>query len=354
MAHTSMQKFKTLHSPACRKDQDNDSNAGKPSCGTVEDVKDWRSKRKASTHKGSSKKNLRPSSSHSVISGGTSVRGSKWKTDTNEDCPKKKIRGSNDANTNEPSIVFIEGSHVRQSERKAHNDTDSSSKMQRSDLSLSSSICSSSDEDNIYGIPFSVKTSRAEFEANYIEIYKIAKGGFGAVYAGYRKEDVASVAIKHIPKEKVQYSKVVNNGKVYKVIDEVALMVKAAGGAESPGRSAAISLLDCYDLEEDLLLIMERPVPSMDLHQYRNAKRGFLLEDEAKTILRQMVDAAIEMHTNGVFHRDIKLENILIETGSHVLRARVIDFGCGCLMIKGYYYRYSGMISVFRSCSSLS
>ncbi|XP_039650045.1 serine/threonine-protein kinase pim-2-like [Perca fluviatilis] len=222
----------------------------------------------------------------------------------------------------------------------------SSSKMQRSDLSLSSSICSSSDEDNIYGIPFSVKTSRAEFEANYIEIYKIAKGGFGAVYAGYRKEDVASVAIKHIPKEKVEYSKVVKNGKVYKVIDEVALMVKAAGGAESPGRSAAISLLDCYDLEEDLLLIMERPVPSMDLHQYRNAKRGFLLEDEAKTILRQMVDAAIEMHTNGVFHRDIKLENTLIETGSHVqLRARVIDFGCGSLVIKGYYYHYSGTLS---------
>ena len=132
----------------------------------MEDVKDWRSKRKASTDKGSSKKNLRAdgvayaSSSHSVISGGASVRGSKWKTDTNEDCPKKKIRGSNDANTNEPSIVFIKGSHVRQSERKAHND--SSSKMQRSDLSLSSSICSSSDEDNIYGIPFSVKTSRGK------------------------------------------------------------------------------------------------------------------------------------------------------------------------------------------------
>lgn len=67
-----------------------------------------------------------------------------------------------------------------------------------------------------------------------------------------------------------------------------------------------------------------------------------------------MVDAAIEMHTNGVFHRDIKLKNTLIETGSHVPRARVIDFGCGCLVIKGYYYHYSGMISVFRSCSSLS
>uniref|UniRef100_A0A8D0ANJ2 non-specific serine/threonine protein kinase n=2 Tax=Sander lucioperca TaxID=283035 RepID=A0A8D0ANJ2_SANLU len=235
--------------------------------------------------------------------------------------------------------------HSLASRKDQDNDSNSSSKFVSCDLCLGCSICSSSDEDDIYGIPFSVKTSRAEFEANYIEIYKIARGGFGAVYAGYRMKDVASVAIKHIPKEKVHYSEVVKNGKVYKVIAEVALMMKAAGGAESLGRSAAISLLDCYDLEEELLLITERPVLSMDLHRYHKAKRGFLPEDEAKTILRQMVDAAIEMHTNGVFHRDIKLKNTLIETGSHVPRARVIDFGCGCLVIKGYYYHYSGTLS---------
>ncbi|XP_059202698.1 serine/threonine-protein kinase pim-2-like [Centropristis striata] len=61
-------------------------------------------------------------------------------------------------------------------------------------------------------------------------------------------------------------------------------------------------------------------------------------------ILKQMVDAAIHMHTNGVFHRDIKLLNILIETRS-VPRARVIDFGCGCLEKKGYYKDYSGTFS---------
>ncbi|XP_029284568.1 serine/threonine-protein kinase pim-2-like [Cottoperca gobio] len=42
--------------------------------------------------------------------------------------------------------------------------------------------------------------------------------------------------------------------------------------------------------------------------------------------------------------RDIKLGNILIETGSDVPHARVIDVGCDALVRKGYYYYYSGTV----------
>ncbi|XP_049415777.1 serine/threonine-protein kinase pim-2-like [Epinephelus fuscoguttatus] len=137
----------------------------------------------------------------------------------------------------------------------------------------------------------------------------------------------------------------VQNGEVFQVIEEVALMVKAAGGADSPGKAAAISLLDCFDLEEELILVLERPVPSMDLHKYRRAKGGYLQENEAKIILKQMIHAAIEMHSNSDFHRDIKLQNVLVETGRTVPRVRVIDFGCGCLVKKRYYNYYCGTFS---------
>ncbi|XP_030590543.1 serine/threonine-protein kinase pim-2-like isoform X2 [Archocentrus centrarchus] len=46
--------------------------------------------------------------------------------------------------------------------------------------------------------------------------------------------------------------------------------------------------------------------------------------------MKQLVDAAIMMHNKGVFHRDLKTENLLLETGSSDLRVRIIDFGCGC------------------------
>ncbi|KAM7385058.1 hypothetical protein PAMP_001156 [Pampus punctatissimus] len=51
---------------------------------------------------------------------------------------------------------------------------------------------------------------------------------------------------------------------------------------------------------------------------------------EQVMILRQLVDATIDMHARSVFHQDIKLENTLIQcyiTGAP--RLRVIDFGCG-------------------------
>lgn len=50
--------------------------------------------------------------------------------------------------------------------------------------------------------------------------------------------------------------------------------------------------------------------------------------------MRQLVDAAVHMHSVGVFHQDIKCENILIEAGEEALdnlRIRVIDFGSGYL-----------------------
>ena len=74
----------------------------------------------------------------------------------------------------------------------------------------------------------------------------------------------------------------------------------------------------------------------------------------SQIIMRQMVDTAIQMHANGVFHRDIKLENILIELESGVPRARVIDFGCGCFVREGCYSYFSGMTCGFCFCSSVS
>ncbi|TKS71203.1 Histone deacetylase 11 [Collichthys lucidus] len=55
-------------------------------------------------------------------------------------------------------------------------------------------------------------------------------------------------------------------------------------------------------------------------------------EHKAKIITRQLVDALNEIHSKGVFHGDIKSDNILIETSSDVPRVRIIDFGCGAFL----------------------
>lgn len=61
--------------------------------------------------------------------------------------------------------------------------------------------------------------------------------------------------------------------------------------------------------------------------------------------LPQLVDALIEIHSRGVFHRDIKLDNILIETGSDGPRVRIIDFGSGTSLSEGMYTTEQGRLS---------
>ncbi|XP_069366581.1 serine/threonine-protein kinase pim-2-like isoform X2 [Paralichthys olivaceus] len=199
-------------------------------------------------------------------------------------------------------------------------------------------VKSSSDKNTV----LSGHTSRADFEAKYLERRKLGEGGYGSVYAGRRRSDNLRVAIKHIPNSVVPRQKVIY-GRKYRIPKEVLIMHKAAGGPESVGKSAAVSILDWYDLDDEVVLVMERPVRSMELLQFQNNKGGPIDEDQAKIIMKQLVNAAIDMRAKGVFHRDIKSENILIETCSNGLRVRLIDFGCGRIHKKNSIYsKYSG------------
>lgn len=64
---------------------------------------------------------------------------------------------------------------------------------------------------------------------------------------------------------------------------EVAILLKlAANTSGSAASSAPVSLLDWYDLEQELILVLERPVPCMDLFTYIWSEGSFLKEEEAK------------------------------------------------------------------------
>ncbi|XP_035494119.2 serine/threonine-protein kinase pim-1-like isoform X3 [Scophthalmus maximus] len=187
-----------------------------------------------------------------------------------------------------------------------------------------------------------VDVQRANFKAKYKKQRKLGEGGCGSVFAGYRKEDNLPVAIKHIPEKNITRKPVGPNGKMMPM--EVAIMLKLAGRKKgSVGASAPVSLLDWYDLGQELILVLERPFPSEDLSTYIFENGGSLQEKEAMDILKQLVDAAIGLQDRKVFHRDIKSENILIEMSSSVQRVRLIDFGLSCIVKKNSVYRtFSG------------
>ncbi|XP_024860302.2 serine/threonine-protein kinase pim-3-like [Kryptolebias marmoratus] len=171
------------------------------------------------------------------------------------------------------------------------------------------------------------ETQKADFMTKYQEQDSLGEGGCGSVFAGYRRADNLPVAIKHIPENNNLYcNQRDENGRRLSV--EVAVMLRLEEKTtSSPGTSAPVSLLDWYDLRKELIIVMERPVPAEDLFSYKENNGGCLTEDEAKVILKQLIDAAMHLQRQSIFHRDIKIDNILIETGSEVPRIRLIDFG---------------------------
>ncbi|XDV18107.1 hypothetical protein PO909_023871 [Leuciscus waleckii] len=56
--------------------------------------------------------------------------------------------------------------------------------------------------------------------------------------------------------------------------------------------------------------------------------------------MRQVVEAANSCCSRGVFHRDVKSENILVNT--ETLDMTLIDFGCGDLLYETAYHTFSG------------
>lgn len=72
-----------------------------------------------------------------------------------------------------------------------------------------------------------------------------------------------------------------------------------------------------------------------------------LRESDAKKLFRQIVRAVQYSHSQGVYHLDLKLENILITLSSNRMRTKIIDFGLCHLASEG-----SNNKSVERECTS--
>ena len=176
------------------------------------------------------------------------------------------------------------------------------------------------------------KITKAQLEYKYRQLYRIGDGGHGSVYVGYRKKDFRRVAIKHIPQVFV-FRKDDDRRKMPLEVLFMMKMTQRAG--RSVGQSASISLLDYYDLEKELIIVMECPFSAVDLLKYRKSRGGALEEEEARLFFKQLVEAVRELDANKIFHADIRMENILVDISSGVPRLRIIDFGLSMFINDG-------------------
>ncbi|XP_073781617.1 uncharacterized protein isoform X2 [Danio rerio] len=163
----------------------------------------------------------------------------------------------------------------------------------------------------------------------------LGKGGFGLVQAATRLEDGLQVAIKTAYTENVKFIDI--DGYPESLPMEVALLVLAN---QEPAIQEIIKLLDWRVDEDEYIMVLERPMPSEELLSFLLRQESIIDEDGARLIMWQVIFAAQTCCRRKVFHRDIKMENILINPDT--LEIKLIDFGCGEILTDAPYTSFAG------------
>nr|XP_055051531.1 uncharacterized protein LOC129437430 [Misgurnus anguillicaudatus] len=161
----------------------------------------------------------------------------------------------------------------------------------------------------------------------------LGKGGFGMVRLATRISDGQEVAVKFMSK----------------LEDKRTLLIpghrKRLHTKVAPLSPNAIRMFEWFDDPKDVIVIMEYPKHCKSLLDFVIEHSCPLSEDTARVLLRQAVQAVIDCIDHGVFHNDIHLGNMLVNTST--LELKFIDFGCGQLFSPAGYKtkKYRGVPS---------
>lgn len=170
--------------------------------------------------------------------------------------------------------------------------------------------------------------ARALFKRKYKIENEIGAGGFARVFAARRIKDNFPVAIKKIAKAKIP-------SLYHGVPLEVLLLQKVS---DIPG---VVHMVEYHDMGDSIWIVLEKGDHTQDLYDLI-VQEGHLSEERAKKVFRQVVDALSLCHCRGVFHRDVKDENIIIDPDTD--EVKLIDFGSGCGLRSDWYTHFSGTL----------
>jgi serine/threonine protein kinase len=150
---------------------------------------------------------------------------------------------------------------------------------------------------------------REDPSLNYEVVNRMAQGSQGLIFHVRRLADQKDFALKFIqPKDINDYNNIKN---------EVALMMLCQE------EDSILKCIDAYDFRERLWVFLEM----MDVGALTNMleeRRGNIDEKICAYILLKTLEGINYLHHRGIVHRDIKSDNILINTKGDV---KIADFG---------------------------
>ena len=146
----------------------------------------------------------------------------------------------------------------------------------------------------------------------------LGRGAFGKVSLGMHRLTRKLVALKAINKEYMTDQK-----QKSKVMHEVGILLRLR-------HCSVVKLYETFETKRHMLLVMEMCAGGDLLNYVRKRKK--LDEDSAKVIFRQIIEGLGYIHRKRILHRDIKLDNILLDGKGNV---KIADFGVSKLVKPG-------------------
>jgi calcium-dependent protein kinase len=154
-------------------------------------------------------------------------------------------------------------------------------------------------------IDFPVKVKNLFFEhfsnpwTTYVELCDIGEGAYGSVKKVCLKNDPETIrAMKIIPKENI-----IEKEDGTKLVDEIEILKNL----EHPN---IMKIFECFNDKDNVYIISEF-CDQGDLLGKMD-KLGTLNQIVVKQLMDQILNAIAYLHTNRIFHGDIKLENVML------------------------------------------
>lgn len=153
-----------------------------------------------------------------------------------------------------------------------------------------------------------------EYPATTLSFYKygrpLGRGAFGKVNIGLHIASGRLVAIKTFNKDNLTLESTQR-----KLFLETTLM-------KTLQHKNIVRIYETFETDKYHMIILEY-VCGGDLMSYVR-KRNYLSENVARFLFRQLIEALKYMHAQGIVHRDIKLDNILLDVDRNI---KICDFG---------------------------
>mmetsp|Transcript_11694 Transcript_11694/g.21730 ORF Transcript_11694/g.21730 Transcript_11694/m.21730 type:complete len:978 (-) Transcript_11694:238-3171(-) len=165
----------------------------------------------------------------------------------------------------------------------------------------------------------------------------LGRGGYGIVVLGIHKHSGIKYAVKFMNKNALEKK----NNKINRLEREYKLL-------KDIDHANIVRLYAVYDSINEVGFVMELCSGGhlgLWLEYIKYEPIRVPPEQTIKSIMRQLVSAVAHMHTRGICHRDIKLQNILLENDQPDAQIKLCDFGLGT--------RFIGALPLKTHCGTL-